>query len=186
MESVTKWSTATGAEPLPGTLTFERVFADHFPYVGRCLRYLGIPDADVEDACQEVFVVVHRRLGVFESPTALRAWIRQICVHVAQNQRRSRMRRREVHVAEPVEVAGPADQMHHLERTELRERLLLLLDELTDEQRTVFVLYEIERMTMADVASAAQCPLQTAYSRLHAARKRIEQAMGLQEAEDEP
>jgi RNA polymerase sigma-70 factor (ECF subfamily) len=186
VESVTKWLPAAGAEAHGETLSFERVFADHFPYVGRCLRYLGVAEADVEDACQEVFMVVHRRLGVFESPTALRAWIRQICVHVAQNQRRSRMRKREVNVADPVDVAEPPDQHRHLERTELRERLLRLLDELAEEQRTVFVLFEIERMTMAEVASVAKCPLQTAYSRLHAARKRIEQAIELQDAEDEP
>jgi RNA polymerase sigma-70 factor (ECF subfamily) len=56
----------------------------------------------------------------------------------------------------------------------MRDRLLVLLDALTEDQRAVFVLYEIEQLTMNEIASAVGCPLQTAYSRLHAARARLE------------
>src|SRR4051794_18503672 len=100
------------------SLLFERVFEDEAPYVGRALRYLGVREPHVEDACQEVFVVIHRQLGQFQGGS-VRAWVRQICVHVANNHRRSLRRRREDAVAEPPDVAIPAAQdskVEHLQR----------------------------------------------------------------------
>lgn len=153
-------------------LSFEGVFRQYAPYVGRTLRWLGVSPANVEDVCQEVFIVVHRRLREVDTSASLRPWIRQICVYAAQNERR-RVRRRPEHADTPAEIAAPAAQHGSAELREMRDRLLVMLDRLTEEQRAVFVLYEIEQLTMAEVASAVACPLQTAYSRLHAARARI-------------
>jgi RNA polymerase sigma-70 factor (ECF subfamily) len=155
---------------------FQRLFAEHAPYVGRTLRYLGVAEADLEDGCQEVFIVVHRRLGELVHVDGARAWIRKICVHVSQNIKRTARRRRE-HTSDVPVIAAAATQHAHAERNQTRERLLAILDQLSEDQREVFVLYELEQLTMADVASAAGCPLQTAYSRLHAARTHVEQAM---------
>ncbi len=153
-------------------LSFDGVFRKYAPYAGRTLHWLGVPRASVEDVCQEVFIVVHRRLHEVDASGSLRAWIRQICVHAAQNERR-RVRRRREDGDEPPEMATPAEQHGSVEVREMRERLMKMLEQLSDEQRAVFVLYEIEQLTMAEVASAVGCPLQTAYSRLHAARTRI-------------
>jgi RNA polymerase sigma-70 factor (ECF subfamily) len=163
--------------PEPALPTFREVFAEHARYVGRTLRYLGVAEADLEDACQEVFVVVHRRLPSFELRSGVRAWVRQICVNVAQNQRRGMRRRREEPLAKPIDVAAPATQQADAERSEQRRKLLALLGELDEAQRAVFVLYEIEGLTMSEVARAVGCPLQTADSRLHAARARVEDAL---------
>jgi RNA polymerase sigma-70 factor (ECF subfamily) len=157
--------------------SFDRLFSEHVRYVGRTLRFLGVREAELEDACQEVFVVVHRRLPDFDPRGSVRGWIRQICVHVAQNERRRVRRSREDTFDPPIEVATAATQHGSAERREMRERLLALLDGLSDEQRNVFVLYEIEQLTMAEVAAALGCPLQTAYSRLHAARERLAEAL---------
>ena len=161
---------------------FDDVFSEHARYVGRTLRYLGIAEAELEDACQEVFIAVHRRLAEFDPAGSVRAWLRQICIHVAQNQRRTRRRRREEGGADMIEVESPATQHDAAERSEMRERLLALLARLDEQQRAVFVLYEIERMSMAEVAAALSCPVQTAYSRLHAARARLEEAVRRNEA----
>jgi RNA polymerase sigma-70 factor, ECF subfamily len=156
--------------------TFEQIFHDEAAYVGRTLRYLGVREAHVEDACQEVFVVIHRRLGKLRR-CSVRAWVRQICVRVASNHRRSLRRRPEDAVAEPPEVAVPATQHGEAERRQARQRLLGALDALSEEQRHVFVLYEIEQLTMPEIAEAIGCALQTAYSRLYAARIKVETAM---------
>jgi RNA polymerase sigma-70 factor (ECF subfamily) len=161
---------AHGARP-----SFDQVFRDEAANVGRTLRYLGVGEAGLEDACQEVFVVVHRRLAQLETSSA-RAWVRQICVHVARNQRRSLRRRREV-VCDPPEVAVPPPQESAIERRAERDRLLAILDALPEDQRAVFVLYEIEELAMAEIASAVGCALQTAYSRLQAARGKVEKAI---------
>jgi RNA polymerase sigma-70 factor (ECF subfamily) len=155
--------------------SFETIFRQEAGYVGRTLRYLGVPDRSLEDACQEVFVIVHRRLGQLRDASA-RAWVRQICVHVARNHRRTARRRLEDVVAEPPEVAVPSAQEGEVERREARARLLALLDVLPEDQRTVFVLYEIEQLEMPEIAEAVGCALQTAYSRLYAARTKVQKA----------
>jgi RNA polymerase sigma-70 factor (ECF subfamily) len=156
---------------------FDELFSSFAPYVGRTLRFLGVAEANLEDACQEVFVVVHRRLRELDSSAGARAWIRQICVHVAQNERRRVRRCREDVIGEPIEIATAPMQHGDVEKSEMRTRLLALLDTLSEDQRRVFVLYEIEELTMAEVAAAVSCPVQTAYSRLHVARERMAQAL---------
>jgi RNA polymerase sigma-70 factor (ECF subfamily) len=152
---------------------FDQVFRAQVQYVGRTLRYLGVDPAHLEDACQEVFVVVHRRFDAYKPGGSLRAWIRQICVGVARNHRRTLRRRREDASDYPPETVVPPNQQRDLELGDLRDRLLIVLEELPPEQRDVFVLYEIEQLTMSEVAEALSCPLQTAYSRLNAAREKV-------------
>ena len=151
----------------------------HGPFVGRTLRYLGVADADVEDVCQEVFIVVFRRFDEFRAEAAVKTWLYGICLRVASVYRRKVSRQREALVAEPPEVSILASQDDALERKDARARLQRLLDSLDEEKRAVFVLYEIERMTMADVAKAVGCPVQTAYYRLHAARNIVMTAFRL-------
>jgi RNA polymerase sigma-70 factor (ECF subfamily) len=152
------------------------VFEEHAPYVWRALRRLGVAEADADDVCQDVFIVVHRKLGTFHGGS-LRTWLYGICLRVASEHRRRPHRRRE-EVVEAVPDAGvDASQEDDLER---RRALVLLdeaLDQLDDAKRAVFVLFELEQLPMVEVAEAAGCPLQTAYSRLHAARKIVEASL---------
>jgi RNA polymerase sigma-70 factor, ECF subfamily len=156
--------------------TFEQIFRDEAVFVGRTLRYLGVSESNLEDACQEVFVVVYRRLSMLQGGS-VRAWVRQICMRVASNFRRSHRRRPEDAVAEPPDVAVAATQHGDAEGHQARRRLLGALDTLSEEQRNVFVLYEVEQLTMPEIVEAIGCPLQTAYSRLHAARAKVQAAM---------
>jgi RNA polymerase sigma-70 factor (ECF subfamily) len=80
------------------------------------------------------------------------------------------------------ENASSSDAHEELATHEARKVLDRILDELDDDKRAVFVLYEIEELTMAEVAEAIGCPLQTAYSRLHAARKLV--AAGIERARE--
>jgi RNA polymerase sigma-70 factor (ECF subfamily) len=163
---------STAARPVDA-VDFDELFRAQARYVGRTLRYLGVEPAHLEDACQEVFVVVHRRLDEYEPGGSQRAWIRQICVGVARNRRRTVRRRREDASGDPAGTVVPPNQERDLELHRLRDRLLAILEDLPVEQRDVFVLYEIEQLTMTEVAEALSCPLQTAYSRLYAARARV-------------
>lgn len=159
------------ARPLP---ELRAVFDEHADFVARALRYLGVPPGDLDDALQEVFLVVHARLAELARPEALRAWLRQIARHVAMAARRKHAQRRE-QLGEapdaPLDLTASPEAAH-----ERRDLLLHLLDQLPDEQREAFVLYEIEEMSMREVAELIGCPLQTAYSRHRAARERLEQA----------
>jgi RNA polymerase sigma-70 factor (ECF subfamily) len=153
-----------------------RVFREHAAYVWRVLRRLGVQESEVEDVCQEVFLVVHRKLGSFEGRSSLRTWVYGICVRAASDYRKRGFRQKETVTDAPPEVASASDP--HDEATGRQARFLLdkIVGELDDEKRAVFVLYEIEELTMNDVATAVGCPLQTAYSRLHAARAIVEKA----------
>ena len=160
--------------PPAGVPSLAEIFREHAPFVWRGLRRLGIPESDVDDVCQEVFVVVHRKLGDFEGRSSLRTWIYGICARTASDYRRSGRVRREVVTDAPPETAHEGGQHDAVALRQARATLDRILDELDDDKRSVFVLYEIEELTMAEVADAVGCPLQTAYSRLHAARKVVE------------
>lgn len=172
--------TASGGEPrarqdeLPA---LAEIFREYAPFTWRALRRLGIPEADVEDVCQEVFVVVHRKLGDFQGRSSLRTWIYGICARTASDYRRSGRVRREIVTDAPPEAVHDPSQHDVVALRQARATLDRILDQLDDDKRSVFVLYEIEELTMAEVAEALACPLQTAYSRLHAARKIVEAAV---------
>ncbi len=175
-------SPSTAVDVPAGTMPFasgpldpSAVFRDHAPYVWRALRRLGVPEADVEDVCQEVFLVVLRRHGDFEGRSSLRTWIYGIALRVASDYRRSARVRREVLTDEVPEERQSAPQHDVVALRESARALDGLLDALDDGKREVFVLYEIEQLTLAQVADAVGCPLQTAYSRLLSARKIVEE-----------
>jgi RNA polymerase sigma-70 factor, ECF subfamily len=150
--------------------SMRQIFDEHARYIWRTLRHLGIPEADTPDLCQEVFVIVHRRLPSFEGRSSLRTWLYGICLRVASEHRRRPHVRKETPLSEPpnsVQEQQATTPDSNLEQRNAVEHLLSVLDE---DKRQVIVLYEIEGFSMKEVAEILECPLQTAYSRLHAAR----------------
>jgi RNA polymerase sigma-70 factor (ECF subfamily) len=165
------------ADPSPAAVTFDQVFAGHAAFAWRALRRLGVPEMDVEDVCQEVFLIVYQRLGSFEARSSVRTWLYGICLRVASDHRRRRRRVREESWASPPEESIPPPQDGDLERRRTLATLDAALDRLDDNKRAVFVLYEFEQLTMPEIAEVVGCPLQTAYSRLHAARRLVEASL---------
>jgi len=157
----------------PSSSSFATIFREHAPLVWRALRRLGVREADVEDLSQEVFVIVHRKLPTFEGRSALSTWIYGICVRVASDHRKRAHVRRELPTERLPDERHSAPQIEELEREQARALLDRALAVLDDDKRAVFVLYEIEELEMPEVAEALGCPLQTAYSRLYAARKKV-------------
>lgn len=168
---------ARAVTPAP-EVSFAEIFRQHARYLFRALAGLGVRQADLDDACQEVLLVVHRRLPEFDG-RALRSWLYAICLRVASEYRRSARIRREIPVAEPPEIALTSGPQEAAQMRELWQRLLVGLDQLDDDKRAAFVLYEIEELTVREVAEAMGCPLQTAYSRLNAARAHMKVHFGV-------
>lgn len=159
-------------------LSFAEVYRDHAGYTWRVLRRLGVRDADVEDVCQEVFLVVHKKLPGFSHRSTLRTWLYSIAIRCASDYRRRAHVKREQPTTsfddrQPVDAPQPAS----IATREARALLDQILDTLDEPKRAVFVLYELEELPMAEVAEAVGCPLQTAYSRLHAARSEFDAAV---------
>lgn len=159
------------------SLTLREVFNLHGRFVVRTVRRMGVREADVEDVAQEVFVVVHRKLSDYDGRAAIRSWIFGIIFRVVSEYRRRWRVRRELiteHVPEPCTNKDEAELKTHLSLLEAA------LDQLDDRQRSVFVLYELEGMSMRDVAKSVEIPLFTAYTRLRKARKTILAQLGPQ------
>ena len=152
------------------------IFDEHARYVIRTLRHLGIAEADVEDVAQEVFVTVHRKLPEFEGRAKLRTWLYAICLRVASDHRRRAYVVRERATEAPPVDTGERTGTEPDTSLESRTFVLGMLAELDEDKRSVLVLYEIEGLTMREVAEVVGCPLQTAYSRLHAARDLLQAA----------
>ncbi|MBU8900830.1 RNA polymerase subunit sigma [Corallococcus sp. H22C18031201] len=170
-------SPARSSPPSAAPLDFECVYAENAAFVWRTLRRMGVRDADLEDVCQETFVVVHRRLPEFDGRAPVAAWLFGICFRLASDYRKRAHIRRETAVAQVPDEARPPEQLEALARAEARARLDVILDTLDEDKRAVFVLFEIEQWSMAEVAQAVGCPLQTAYARLYAARKQVQDAV---------
>jgi RNA polymerase sigma-70 factor (ECF subfamily) len=143
------------------------MFDEHGAFVCRSLRMLGVPEGDLDDALQEVFLVVFQRMRDYEERGRVRAWLYSICTRVVWTRRRVLRRRREDLMEYP-EANAVVEATQH--------------DRVVDQE--VFWLYEVEELPMSEIARAIDCPLQTAYSRLHKARERILAAVKLSAAKD--
>lgn len=163
-------------EETPPEYDFDALFREHARYVWRCLRQLGVADADAEDVCQEVFLTAQRKLSSFEGRSSLRSWLYGIALRLASDYRRSAYVRRERATAEPLEPSASEPASGALEPPEARRTLQALLSTLDEDRRAVLVLYEIEGFSMREVAEIVGCPMQTAYSRLYSARDALKAA----------
>lgn len=168
------------------TLTFEGVYREHFAFVWRSAKRLGVSEASIDDAVQEVFVVVHRRLADFEGRSTVRTWLFGIAVRVVRDHRRAARRRDPGGPAVDPDTlrtsdSGPAETAEKAEAVRL---LHALLDELDDERREVFVMAELEQMGMPEISEALAINVNTAYARLRAARQEFEQALARHRARD--
>jgi RNA polymerase sigma-70 factor (ECF subfamily) len=162
------------SQPAQAPPDLHAIFRDHARFVWRCLRHLGVPDADADDVCQEVFITAQRKLSGFEGRSSLRTWLYGIALRVASDYRRSAYVRRERATVEPGEGQEPSTDGEP--QAEVRQQLAKLLSRLDADRRAVVVLYEIEGFTMKEVAEVVGCPLQTAYSRLYSAREQLFEA----------
>jgi RNA polymerase sigma-70 factor (ECF subfamily) len=145
----------------------------HADFVWSSLQRLGIQAADLEDALQDVFVVVHRRLATFDGSSRLSTWLFGICLRVASQYRRKAHRHRERGVVDLDGIAGESSSAAPdaaLLAREAEQRLERVLDALKPERRVVFVMFEIEGIGCAEIAEQLGLPLGTVFSRLSAAR----------------
>jgi len=155
-------------EPLSFRALYERQFAFTF----RSLRHLGVPDAQLEDAAQELWVIVHRRYAEFEGRSDIRTWLFGIAINVERNLRRAEKRRgRQVPLGAeelPARYGDPALEREGSEAWALVQRFVESLD---DTRRTVFVACLLEGMSAAETAAAAELDLATVYNRVRALRR---------------
>jgi|JI10StandDraft_1071094.scaffolds.fasta_scaffold433761_2 RNA polymerase sigma-70 factor (ECF subfamily) len=153
------------------------IYAEHFDFVWRSVRRLGVPESSVDDAVQDVFVVVHRRLDEFEGRSSLKTWLFAIVRRVVRDHRPSPRRA----LADPGTLEALPDTasgpLECAAQAEAVRQLYRLLDELDADKREVFVLVDLEQMTAPEAAEAVGANVNTVYARLRAARRDLDAAM---------
>jgi RNA polymerase sigma-70 factor (ECF subfamily) len=159
--------------------SFAVLFRTHAPFVWRVLRRHGVAERELEDACQEVFVVVHRKQADFEGRSTLRTWLYAIARRVAAHHTRAARSRPELSVLPQPELVdsereGPEAALDQKRRVAWLDAALCELD---PEKREVFILYEIELLTLAEVAQASGASESTVLYRLQAARDGLRVAL---------
>jgi RNA polymerase sigma-70 factor, ECF subfamily len=158
---------------------FTRTYQEERKFIRSVVRRLGVPPGDVEDAVQDVFVVLHRRLHELDADTALRFWLGSVAFRVCGNHRRKTSLQSHVGVLEP-------DTLHDLSQrrpdeacalSEIRRALMRAFEQLDDKKQEVLVLAELEERSAREIAQLTQTLPNTVSSRLRAARQHVAHAV---------
>jgi len=161
--------------PLCPCLT--EMFRNHHAFVQRNLRRLGVASSSVEDAAQEVFIVAQRHLDKFRPGSSERAWLSAIALRVASDYRRAAKRRSVLPMDEITPVSRESSPLDRAMYREALERANDALASLSDVQRAVFLLADVEELTAPEIAALTGTKLATVYTRILAARKRFGEAL---------
>jgi RNA polymerase sigma-70 factor, ECF subfamily len=150
-----------------------RMWDRYASLVRRILRRMLGP-VDVEDAVQDAFLRLFRDLGSLRDPSALRSYLIGITLHVAKSELRRRRARRWLLLSDDGDVVEPeatADEGHAPRAAVLR--LYAVLDRISDERRTVFVLRYVEGLELGELSAVLDCSLATAKRRVADAARRV-------------
>ncbi|HMA94707.1 MAG TPA: sigma-70 family RNA polymerase sigma factor [Polyangiaceae bacterium] len=159
-------------------IDFAQLYEQHFDLVWRALRRYGVPDAELQDALQEVFLTVHDRFSSFEGRSTLRTWIFGIARRIARNHRPGSL----LEMTDPalLDQVSPIDAGDDPACDQLEHARILqtLLTQLTPERREIVVLVELEQLTIAEAAEILNENANTLQSRLRLARSDLASAWG--------
>ena len=164
--------------PAPDTLhSFESTYRAHFPIVWRTLRALGVVDSAVDDAAQDVFVVVHRRLGGFEGRASIKTWLYEITRRVALRYRH-RAATDALRTFELPDLRAGDDLDEAVDRALAAEILQAFIVALDEDRRRAFVLAELWDMSGREIAEALDANMNTIYARIRSARAELDRITG--------
>src|SRR5688572_22707068 len=157
---------------------FREVYDANFAFVWRAVANRGVPQSALDDVVQEVFLVVHRKLGEFEGRSSLRTWLAGIVRRVVADHVKKRGNRP---VAQEMLEDHPAEHSEEpgvqAERRAAMVVVDALLETMSDVQREVFVLYELEQLTTREIAALTGANENTVQTRLKAARRVFQQGV---------
>lgn len=154
---------------------WKAVHDEHFAFVWRVARRLGTPVDELEDVCQETFIVAFRKLDRFEGGQ-LTSWLYRITANVVTGRHRRRRVRRALSAAlqlVPVQRVEPTP--HDVAVAKEAAALVdSVLERMAPKKREVFALFELEGLSGEQIAEHVGCSIGTVWTRLHHARKDFE------------
>ena len=160
---------------------FESIYAQYFEFVRFSARYFGVTLAAMDDVVQEIFMVIHRKIGTLRQPASLRSWIYSIVRRTVTDYHRTQRTRHASDLVlslyvETQQETQPTPQ-DLTEQSEAAQVLKGLLEEIDPRKREVLMLVEGEGMTVPEISTGLEIPLDTAYTRLRAGRIAFEAAL---------
>jgi RNA polymerase sigma-70 factor (ECF subfamily) len=154
-------------------LVFREVYDTYFAFVWRAVANRGVPFSAMDDVVQEVFLVVHRKLDEFEGRSTLRTWLSGIVRRVVADHVKKRGHETvEDHAFESLE-----DPAAELERRTAVTVVTAMLEKMSAAHREVFILYEIEQLTVREIAELTRTNENTVQTRLKAARRTFQRGL---------
>jgi RNA polymerase sigma-70 factor (ECF subfamily) len=165
------------AQTRPRPLTLEEIYQAHFDFVHRLAARLGGPHVDAEDAAQEVFLVVSRRLHTFDGSSLVTTWLYGITLNVTRAMRRRNRLRRWFERDEAHAIDPPLVSVDRAELLEAHRIAYQILDKMAPKKREVFILAEFEELTCDEIAQIVDAKTETVWSRLHYARREFERRL---------
>jgi len=170
------------ADSTDALASFEQVYALYFRFSWRVLLHLGVPREALDDAAQELWLVVHRRLEQFEQRSQLKTWLFGIALNVARNHRRSELRRARGQTP-PAELfpSVPDPEMLHTAQ-QAWDRVQTFLATLDEQRRAIFICSLLEQMSAAETAEATGLDVTAVYHRTRSLRASFKSFLGKQEA----
>jgi RNA polymerase sigma-70 factor (ECF subfamily) len=164
--------------PLALLPAFPEIYHRYFDFVWSSVRHLGVGADGIDDVVQEVFIVIHAKLHTVQQPESLRSWIYGVVRRTVSGHRRSQLGKptatAPLELLEWAPAPASGTPLAVAEQNAQWALLSSLLAELDPPKREVFILAELEEMTVPEIADALELPLNTAYSRLRAARQAFE------------
>ncbi|HTV20765.1 MAG TPA: RNA polymerase sigma factor [Polyangiaceae bacterium] len=149
---------------------FERIYQQYFSFTWRVLGHLGVKPHALDDAVQEVWIVVHRRLPSFAGRSALKTWLFGVALNVARNQRRADDRRTK-NLCDAPSAGAPLDPESIHEGNEAWERVQRFLATLDEQRRAIFVCNLLENLSALQTAEATGVDVTTVYKRVRSLRQ---------------
>ena len=151
---------------------YERLYALHGARMRNMARNLLGSMADAEDAVQETFLKVQRKVATFRGQSSFVTWTYRILINTCYDARRSRMRKKEVANEESEESVRPEPRASATHPA-LRMALERALTALTKHQRDVFLLYEVEGFCHAEIAGMLEITETASKNTLFQAKKNL-------------
>jgi RNA polymerase sigma-70 factor, ECF subfamily len=158
---------------------FEQLYREHFSFVWRSARFLGVPQSEVDDVVQEVFITLQRKLAEYDGRVAPRTWMYGFIRRVVADHRR-RYRRKESKLIGAAEEQGldvyaseAPTPLSTAESSEAMQRLDEVLKTLSPDKRETFLMAELEQMTVVEIATSLGANVNTIYTRLRSAREEV-------------
>jgi RNA polymerase sigma-70 factor (ECF subfamily) len=172
---------------VPRPRTVDELFRLHGARVAGWAAHLLGPGADVDDVVQEVFLVVQRRLPEFRGEARVTTWLYEITLRVTKSWRRRVRWRRWLGLERAADgdalISDRASPLQELETRQATQTVYAVLERLRERDRTVLVLFEIERIPGEQIAAIERTSLNNVWSRLHRARERFVRAYAALERE---